>query len=95
MYNLWSWNRLYLGEEASRFFGVDSLQLRAGEVFVFSPFFVCLGLLCILPSFMVIYAVFIDQKIKNLRLALFCKGPRIHVKIVGLGLNEFSSVHQK
>ena len=47
-----------LGEEASSlvgFFGVVGLQLRAGEIFVFSPLFVCFGLPCILPIYFVAF----------------------------------------
>lgn len=39
VYRLWSWNRIYLGNEVTSLIGflaVDSLHLRAGKFFVFS-----------------------------------------------------------
>ena len=41
VYNLWSWNRVYVGEEASSligFFGVDSFLLRGNEASGFFEF---------------------------------------------------------
>ena len=69
VYNLWSWNTVYLGEEAYSlvgFFGVIGLELRAGGFFLCSaPFLFVLGCLvysCILCSCLVIYVAFADKK---------------------------------
>ena len=50
VYNLWSWNRVYVGEEASSligFFGVDSFLLRGNEASGFLSF--CFLVACIPP----------------------------------------------
>ena len=64
MYNLWSWNILYLGGEVIillDFFGVVGIQLRVDLFFGFPSSFCVVGLLGISPVYLfrilVIYAL--------------------------------------
>ena len=66
VFNLWSWNRLYLGEEMTSLIGIlerMGLKVRGGEVFCSSCFMFlsCLYASCI-PCSMFFVSLFIYQK---------------------------------
>ena len=72
VYNLWSWNRIYLGDQATD--AVDFMEWLASLGGLVRIFVVCLAFCvfgdalytaCVLCGFLLIYSVFIYQKKKE------------------------------